>query len=149
MSFLPYALEYVEIIQKGFLALPLPEFLLALGISVNEVGDVPEMTEPFTKAYELVSERTLKLLDSEDNRDAEELYKRFFGLTFRYTKDLSSVILSSKTLEETLKLAGTTIGKNQLEVPKALCKLLKYLFLLTCENPQSETEKVNLELEFL
>ena len=144
MDFSPYAVECFEIIEKGFLILPVPEFLYILETSVSVLANVPEMTEPLMKTYELVSEQTLLILSKEDIEDRDELCEDFFGLMFRYTKYLPSVILSSKTLEESLQLAQTMIATDQLSVQKTLCLFLEYLFQLPRENPQNDVEKVSL-----
>ena len=143
-NFLPYAREYIEIIQKGFLILPLPGFLYALETSVSALSNVPEMIEPLAKTYELFSEQAVQLLNTENVQEADELREDFFGMIFRYTKYLPSVVLSSKTLEKILQFAETTIKSNQ-ELG-TLCMFLEHLFQLTRENPQNDVEKVSLVL---
>ena len=113
------------------------------------LGNVPEMTEPLTKIYELITEQTLQILSKEDINDHDELCEDFFGLMFRYTKFLPSVVVSSKTLEKSLQLAEATIRTDHLDAQKNICMFLDYLFRLVRENPENDVEKVLLVFKFL
>ena len=103
------------------------------------------MVEPFTKTYEKVSEKALRLLNSENSQNGNELCEDFFNMMSIFAEILPSVILSSKTLEKSLQLVETTIRKNQeLNIQKALCQFLNYLFRLPHKKPRKHEKKVNL-----
>ena len=148
IKFKPYAVDYFEVIQEVFTVTPLPDFLYSLETSVSVFGKVPEMIEPLKNMYEFISKQTLQLLDGNDIKEHNELCEDFFGLLFRYTKYIPSVILSSQTLDINLHLAEIMIGIEQPNVEKTLYMFLEYFFKLTSYNPQSDVERVNLYSSF-
>jgi len=143
-KFNEYVIEFLEIVCQIFMNNPLSELLYSLEVLVGCLGKDPNLSQIFTKAYEIISESTLNFMDKKDFKEHDELLEDFFGLLFRYTKYMPSVILSSRTLETNLKLAELSLGINQPNVEKTLFLFLEYIFKLCNANPRNDMEKVNL-----
>lgn len=143
LKFKPYLLEYFDVICEIFVITPLPDLLYSIETSASVFGKVPELIQPLTKVYEFISSATLNYVSDKSIKEHNQLIEDFFGLLFRYTKYIPSVILSSKTLETNLYLADLVIGIDQPNVEKTLYLFLEYLFKLCSYNPQKDVEKVS------
>lgn len=143
LKFEPYLLEYFNVICEIFTRNPFPDLLYSIETSASVFGKVPNLIQPLTKVYEFISSATLDYVSDKNIKEHNQLIEDFFGMLFRYTKYIPSVILSSKTLDTNLYLADLIIGIDQPNVEKPLYLFLEYLFRLCSYNPQNEVEKVS------
>ncbi len=143
VKFKIYVIEYFELVYELFKIYPMSELLYTIETSASVFGKMPEMIQPLTQIYNVISEATLTNLNENKLEDQNQFLEDFFGILFRYVKYIPSVILSSRTLEINLQVTEKAIGLEQPNVEKTLFLFLEYFMKLCSYNPSTDVEKVS------